>query len=214
MTSTDLSEIDETRSVPKLKGIIVNDETKNKKIKNGRFLPVSLSDSARWLGNEHVRFSFEKFDTRVRSGPLFNGRTPVFIGRSRLPFRSRERVNGFHFGVTSLEIRSRLSSRPYVTRDKRTFIRPPRQNRVSPYRLLSRRESISNRPRPGSPLLTRHESDKKGQCAKTKDRGEAGPQEDSPSRKVENGPKASGLSDSVSLFLSLSLSLGTSTPRW
>ena len=39
------------------------------------------------------------------------------------------------------------------------------RNWVSPYELLSRRESISDRPRPESPLLTRHEPDKMGQQA-------------------------------------------------
>lgn len=41
---------------------------------------------------------------------------------------------------------------------------------MSPYELLSRRESISDRPRPESPLLTRHEPDKMGQQAQKRRR--------------------------------------------
>lgn len=51
------------------------------------------------------------------------------------------------------------------------------RNWVSPYELLSRRESISDRPRPESPLLTRHEPDKMGQQARRR-------REDLPSRKA------------------------------
>lgn len=55
------------------------------------------------------------------------------------------------------------------------------RNWVSPYELLSRRESISDRPRPESPLLTRHEPDKMGQQAGGEGGGGG---EDLPSRKA------------------------------